>query len=148
MVFYRLPESSLFPGFRNLREQVDQLFRDFEGPRFADESAGFPAINVTASPEEVVVVAEVPGVAPADLDLSLTGDTLTLRGKRNTLPEGVEESWYHRRERRTGDFVRMVTLPDRVDAGRIQAECRDGLLVVRLPKAPESRPRQIPVQAS
>jgi len=145
MVFYRLPESAIF---RNLREQVDQLFRDFEGPRFADESAGFPAMNVHSSAEEVVVVAEVPGVAPADLDLSLTGDTLTLRGKRNTLPKGVEESWYHRRERRTGDFVRMITLPDRVDAGRIQAECRDGLLVVRMPKAPESRPRQIPVQAS
>ncbi|GAH69250.1 unnamed protein product, partial [marine sediment metagenome] len=107
-------------------------------------SRRFPPVNVYETDEEVVVRAEVPGVSVAELDLSVTGDTLALAGERRLeLPEGAS---FLAQERQHGRFRRVVALPRSVDAQEAKAEYVDGVLTVRLRKAPGARPRTIEVK--
>ena len=107
-------------------------------------SSNFPPARITGTDDALVLTAEVPGIQLADLDLTITGDALTIKGERRP-DETVAEASYHRRERLTGHFARSVTLPERVDAERITASYADGVLRVTMPKAPEARTRKIEV---
>ena len=109
-------------------------------------SGTFPPVRITATEDAIVATAEIPGVNMADLDLSITGDTLTIKGERRP-DETVPESSYHRRERPTGHFARSVTLPERVDAEKVSATYELGLLRITMPKAPEARTRKIEIGA-
>jgi HSP20 family protein len=93
---------------------------------------------------ELVIKADVPGLKREDIDLTFESNVLTIRGERRP-DEGVKEESYHRLERAYGPFSRSFTLPATVDAGRVRAEYRDGVLTVTLPMREESRPRQIQV---
>lgn len=93
---------------------------------------------------EVVLKAEVPGLKREDIDLTVENNTLTIRGERRK-DDGIAEDRYHRVERTFGPFSRSFTLPSTVDAGRVRAEYRDGVLTVMLPTREEARPRQIQV---
>ncbi|MEM1061165.1 MAG: Hsp20/alpha crystallin family protein, partial [Planctomycetota bacterium] len=88
--------------------------------------------------------AELPGVALADRDVSVIDGTLTLAGKRDA-PEGVEDARYLRAERYRGSWKRSLPLPERVVADEMSASFSHGVLKIRLPRAPEARPRQIRV---
>jgi HSP20 family protein len=90
--------------------------------------------------------AEVPGIDPNDLSISAVRDRVSLAGKRE-IPRESERVSYHRRERAGGSFNRTVTLPGEVDTARVEARYVDGLLTLTLPKAEQSKPRQIPVRA-
>jgi HSP20 family protein len=104
----------------------------------------YPALNVWTNEEGAVITAELPGVNAEDLDISLTGDTLTFRGSR--APEELEEGEsYHRRERAYGDFVRSIRLPFGIDAGKVEASSRNGLLRLTLPRAEAEKPKKIEV---
>jgi HSP20 family protein len=81
------------------------------------------------------------------LDISVTGDTLSLSGERK-IPAEDENAQYHRREREAGKFSRVVTLPSQVDTGKVDARCEDGILTVILAKAEAAKPRQITIKAS
>ena len=94
---------------------------------------------------EIVLKAEVPGLRREDIALTVENSTLTIRGER-TRDEAVSEDRYHRLERSYGAFQRSFTLPHTVDAERVRAEYRDGVLTVTLPMREEARPRQIRVQ--
>jgi HSP20 family protein len=94
---------------------------------------------------EIVLKADVPGLRREDLNLTVENSTLTIRGERRR-EEQVAESQFHRVERSHGAFSRSFTLPNTVDAARVKAEYRDGVLTVRLPVREESRPRQIQVE--
>jgi HSP20 family protein len=92
-----------------------------------------------------VLKAELPGLRREDIDLTVENSTLTIRGERRR-DDGVPEDRYHRLERVHGVFQRSFTLPTTIDAARVRAEYRDGVLTVTLPQREEARPRQIDVQ--
>jgi len=104
----------------------------------------FPPVNVRERTDAYEVTAEIPGVRAEDLDVKIEGDTLTLRGERK--PQDIGEgASYHRRERSAGTFQRSITLPGKVDASKIEAAYKDGLLTVKLGKEPSVIPKQISV---
>jgi HSP20 family protein len=104
---------------------------------------GRPAVNVWEVPEAVKVELELPGVKSDQVELSVTGDELSIKVDRpDEVPEGTT---YHRRERPVGSFARVLRLPVPVDANRVEAEMRHGVLTVSLPKAESARPRKIQV---
>ena len=106
-------------------------------------SGAYPPINVFRKGDAFAVIAEVPGVRKADLDVQVKGNTIRISGAKSvTYPEGTG---VHRRERLGGRFDRVVTLPVEIDADAVQAECRDGLLALLLPRAERDKPRSIKV---
>lgn len=140
-----------FDPFAQLREQVDRQFGEFVNqglPGLANRVLGtraFPAINIWDEGEELVAEAELPGLKSEDLDVSVVGSELTIKGERKSV--GEEGTSYHRRERGTGTFTRVLRLAAEVDAENVQATLRDGVLTVRMPKAEAAKPRKINVQA-
>lgn len=137
-----------FPDPARLRRDMDRLFDVFWAETPEESTAGvFPAMNVTQDGTRYYVRAELPGVEPGDLKISVERNKLTVGGERKIATEGEEVS-YHRRERVGGQFSRSLTLPDELDTEAVDARYADGILTVTLPKAAAARPRQISVQAN
>src|ERR671927_1071132 len=111
---------------RRLQDEVNRLFQTAAAPR----SGGFPAINVYAQQDGVVITAELPGVKQDDLEITVHRDTVTLRGERQDQPQGAGA--YHRRERGHGHFARTFGLPFQVDPDRVEAKLTDGVLTLTL----------------
>lgn len=108
---------------------------------------GYPAINVWANEEGVAVTAELPGVKPEDINISVVGQTFTLSGTRQ--PDDLKDGErYHRRERRHGKFTRTFELPFGVEADQVEAVFDKGVLQVSLPRAEEEKPRKITVKTA
>jgi len=130
-----------------LWEEMDDLFRraGSAGPARVARAAAFPAVNVFETPDAYVLTAEVPGVRLEDIEVSVEGDRVTLSGQRQIeLPKGAS---VHRRERQGGSFRRAVRLPQVASNEKAEAHYRNGVLLVRLPKAPEQHARRISVRA-
>jgi HSP20 family protein len=104
----------------------------------------YPPINVYDAGEGYILSAQLPGLAPEDVELTITGETLTMRGERKR-PEGVKDDNYRRQERPVGRWSRTITLPDRVDCTQVSASFTNGILTVNLPKAESAKPRHISV---
>jgi len=104
---------------------------------------GYPPLNVFRKGDDIVLITEVPGVQKADLRIEAKGNTIRIAGKK-TVSHG-EKAGVHRVERRGGQFDRALTLPIEIDAERIKAECRDGILALYLPRAERDKPRAIPI---
>lgn len=117
--------------------------RDAALPAYAWRRS-MPSVNVYDAGEMFVVTAELPGVRPSEFELALTGETLTLRGRRNP-DEAVPDEAYRRQERPFGAWSRSIALPTRVAGERIRATLAHGVLTVELPKAEDVPTRQIPV---
>ncbi len=130
--------------FREFQREVGRLFESMEPLQNWRVARGVPPINLYDAGDRYLMTALLPGLAPEDVDLSITGEALTIRGERKR-PEGVTEESYRRQERPSERRARTVTLPDRVDVAGVTASFADGVLTVLLPKAQEARPRQIPV---
>lgn len=130
-----------------LRKDLDQMF---EGPYpryYRQRTRAFPAVNVwTDENEGAVLMAELPGVGPEDVNISVTADTLTIGGTRKPI-EGVTPEQYHRREQNYGEFTRIVQLPYIVDSSQVRASVSKGILQVTLPRAEAEKPKQITVKA-
>jgi HSP20 family protein len=107
----------------------------------------FPLMNVTEGKDKYYVRAELPAVKADELDISVTGDTLSISGERK-IPAENEKAQYHRREREAGKFSRIISLPTQIDMGKVEAHCTDGILTVILPKAEAAKPKQIAVKIS
>ena len=105
-----------------------------------------PAIEVFEKEDKFVVKAEIPGMKEEDIDISVVGDTLTIKGERKAESE-VKEDDYYCCERSYGSFSRSIAVPSNVDAKKIEASYEDGVLEVSLPKAPEVKPKKIAVSA-
>lgn len=134
------------------RQELDRLFSDFARwpgfetwPRLGSvPSESFPTLNVWESPEAFHVEAELPGIRQEQLEIMTVGNELTLRGERaSQAPADVS---YHRRERGTGKFARVLRLPAEVDAARVEATLSDGVLQITLPKSAAAQPRKIPIR--
>jgi len=141
--------TSPFEEMERLRRQMELLSGGRAGERlWGTPAAGvFPLMNITEDKDNYYVRAELPGLSADDLELSVTGDTLSVSGERK-IPAEDEKAQYHRRERDAGKFSRIVSLPAQLDTGKVEASCKDGVLTVTLPKAEEAKPRQIAVKAS
>lgn len=137
-----------FEELDRMRRQMDWLSGGAARRLFGEPSAGvFPLMNVTEDKDNYFVRAELPGLKADELDISVTGDTLSISGERK-LPVEDEKAQYHRRERESGTFSRIVSLPAQVDTGKVEARCTDGVFTVTLPKAETAKPKQIAVKAS
>lgn len=139
---------SPFEELERMRRQMDLLTEGFPRSIFREPAAGvFPLMNVTEEKDNYYVRAELPGIKADELDISVTGDTLSISGERKILSED-ERAQYHRRERDAGRFSRVVSLPAQIDTGKVEAQCTDGVLTVVLPKAESAKPKQITIKAS
>jgi HSP20 family protein len=130
--------------FRDLQREVGRLFESLEPFHGWRVERQFPALNLHDAGDRYILSAQLPGVAPEDVDLSITGETLTMNGDRKR-PEGVSDEGYRRQERPFGRWTRTVTLPDRVESGNVSASFAQGVLTVTIPKAESARPRHIAV---
>ena len=138
-----------FGEMRSLRGRMDRLFDGFlRGPRLVPwESAelAFP-LDVYETEESLVVKAPLPGARPDDVEISITGDILTIKGESKS-EEEVKQENYHRRELRYGSFCRSVPLPTGVEHGKAEATFEHCILTVTLPKTAEAKPKTIEVKA-
>jgi len=137
-------------AFQNLRRLNSFLDEAVSGFPFGAESgtltaAWTPAVDVFEDKDAVKIVAELPGVKPEDVKISLENQTLTVRGEKKQVAEEKTER-VHRYERMYGAFERTFALPGTVDADRIEAAFADGLLTVTMPKVERARPRQIEIR--
>ena len=140
--------TSPFEELERMRRQMAWLTGGLSRGLFREPAAGvFPLMNVTEDNDNYYVRAELPGLKADDLDISVTGNTISISGERK-LPVEDEKAQYHRREREAGRFSRIVSLPGQMDTGKVEARCTDGVLTVVLPKAEAAKPKQITVKAS
>jgi HSP20 family protein len=131
-----------------MRRQWDLLSGGLSKGLFREAATGvFPLMNATEDKDSYYVRAELPGFKADELDISVTGDTLSISGERK-LPAEDEKAQYHRKEREAGKFSRIVSLPAQLDPGKAEARCTDGILTVVLPKAEAAKPKQIAVKTS
>ena len=128
--------------FREMEREMSRLLGESARPR----SAAFPPVNVHTDSDGAVVTAELPGVDPEDLDITVHNQSLVVRGERKA-PDVAKDLTWHRRERTFGQFTRTVDLPFAVDADSVQASYRDGILEVKLERAEADKPKQITVQS-
>lgn len=135
----------------SLREVMDRLFED----SFVRPGTPWPArlgastlpLDVYETEDDVVVKATVPGAKPEDIEITITGDTLSIRGEAKEKTEVKREN-YIRQERRYGAFSRSVTLPTGLETDKVEASFEDGVLTLNIPKAEEVKPKVIKVKTS
>lgn len=139
---------SPFGALNQLHRELGRVFdeNDRTEPASYEASSWKPLVDIQEQDSGFKVIADVPGVAPADVDITLDRNVLTIRGSRSTETE-TEEKGYKRRERVSGTFVRQFTLPDSVDEGAITARVNNGVLEVSIPKGKENKPRSITVES-
>ncbi|MHB1482541.1 MAG: Hsp20/alpha crystallin family protein [Bellilinea sp.] len=130
-----------------LREAMDRLFDDaFTRPLSLNGAAALPSLDVYETDDEVVVKASLPGLKAEDVQISVTGDSLTLRGEFKQ-EEEKSGATYHVRERRSGSFERTLGLPVSVQTDKAKADFENGILSIVLPKAEAVKPRTINIKA-
>ena len=142
-----LPVAAEWEPFRAMREMMRwDPFREMS-PLFAGEKGMFiPDVDVKETPEAYTFKADVPGLKEKDIEVSFTGNRLTLSGKREE-ERREEKATYFASERMYGSFTRTFTLPAGTDAEHAAADLKDGVLTITVPKVPEVQPKKIPVGA-
>jgi len=144
-----LGENEPFSPLERMHREMNRLlsaYRPLLGT--AQRSVGvYPPMNIYDDGESYIVWAEVPGMDPKSIDITVTGDTLRLEGER-VFPELPEGASYHRREREAGRFRRSMTLPDLVDSSKVKASYKHGVLEILLPRAEQAKQRKVEIQAS
>jgi len=140
-------QSSPFGQLALLRNEIDRLFEspfDFGSSELLQ--GWLPAVEISENNDQYLVKAEVPGVNPGEIDITVHENTLTISGeKKQEQKEGEGENY--RTERFYGRFQRSITLPHGVDANKIEASYKDGVLTIKLPKSEQAKPKQIQVKA-
>lgn len=153
------------PSLQDLRDELDRLWGNLvaapplHGWGVSPGGGSFPAVNIRETDDALIVEAELPGLDVGDVEISVAGDELLLKGARpecaagqqpegsgNGEPPRKECATWHRRERGTGAFERRITLPVPVDASRVDARLTNGVLTVTCPKAPEAQPHKVQVR--
>lgn len=137
-------------SLNRLRNEMDRLFGDVLVGNLNWSSlqpgsiAGYPALNVWETDDALHAEAEMPGLKSENIEIAVIGRELTIKGER--APETLPDATWHRRERATGAFARVLRLPFDVDSEKVTAAFKDGVLCVTLPKAAAARPRKIEVK--
>jgi HSP20 family protein len=144
-----------FTGLTRWESEMDRMMDDFFGRRMrpwwperwlrGDTEITTPAVDVYEEKDEIVVKAELPGMEKNDIEVNISDSELTLKGEKKK-EEKVEEENYYRCERSYGAFLRSVELPKEVQADKIKASFKNGILEVRLPKTEEAKTKEIKVK--
>lgn len=148
-----------FRELNALRQEVERAFEDLGagwGLRPASRNAflpgvsarAYPLVNVSEDKDNIHVEALAPGLDPQTLEVSVVRDTLRIAGEKAAIKADIAADAYHRSERGAGRFVRTMTLPTEVDANKVKAEYRNGLLLLTLPKSEAAKPKQIAVSVN
>ncbi len=143
----------MWRDFDRIRQEIEQIF-DFGTPVGDIRSAirgTFPAVNVGETPDKVMVYIFAPGLDPSKLDLTIEKNLLSIAGERNTdadVGENVQPQGYHRRERFSGKFRRVISLPESIDPSNVEAKYTNGILIVTIGKKEEEKSRKIEVTIS
>ena len=137
--------------FSEIQTEMNRLFDGFFG-RPSQVGGGMervwaPSLDMYETKDELVITADLPGLNEKDIHLSITGDMLALRGERRW-DQGVKQESYYRGERWFGKFERAVPLPIPVQADKVKASYRDGVLTVKLPKTEEIKPKEIKIDVA
>jgi HSP20 family protein len=135
---------SRWDPFRELQREVGRLIDSLDPFQPLRSVRQYPPVNVYDAGEGYILSAQLPGVSVEEVELTIAGESLTMRGERKR-PEGVKDDSYRRQERPVGRWSRTITLPDRVDSTQVSATFTNGILTVSLPKAESARPRHITV---
>jgi HSP20 family protein len=150
LIRYQTPDLapwSALDRWSNLRDELNSLFELPFWPSFGRQGQLFtgwsPALDLYQSNDNVVAVVELPGMRKEDIEISLHDGTLTISGERKRGSTDADKS--ERTERYIGTFRRSIALPTRVDANKVSATYRAGILTITLPKAEEVKPKQIQV---
>ncbi len=146
--FFGLPGYEVkqpFADLERMRRQMERLFEGFYGPYQRDVAGVFPLINLTENKDSYYIRAELPGMKSEDLEIQVTGNSVSLSGERK-IPAEDKTARYHRREREAGRFSRVVGLPGEVNPDKVEASLNHGVLTVVIPKAEVAKPRQITVK--
>ena len=132
----------------NLERRMGRVFNEplfFESPEVTAATAWTPVVDILDEPEFLRITAEIPGVKPGDVKISVEGNVLTIAGTKEQVAEEKAEKVY-RYERSFGTFERSFTLPATVDAEHIKATCDNGVLHLILPKVEKAKPRLVKVE--
>jgi len=128
------------------RDFIDRFFGDFSLPSIAFEDTEWvPAFDVSETDKELIVKAEVPGIDKKDINITVSDGILTIEGEKKHEKKADNEQ-YHRVERRYGTFFRTMQIPDEVEADKVDATYKDGVLNIRLPKSGAVHPRKIEIK--
>ena len=140
---FRTP--SIWREMDRLQSDMNRLFNQYDPARLRT-APSYPAVNIWSNENGLFVSAEMPGVSVKDLDISVNGDTLTISGERGVdeIPEGTH---FHRQERKFGEFSRTIQLPFAVDADKVEASFKEGVLSITLPKVEAEKPKQISIKS-
>jgi len=143
--------SELFPGdsFRSMREEFDTMMRemtkDWKNHFHLGKSFRLPSLNLSETEQQLELTMEVPGVPADEIEIELSGRTLNISGEHQEESEETRKR-FHRMERQSGSFHRIIDLPCEVQEDQISAQCQDGVLTVTLPKSEQAVTRKIEVK--
>jgi HSP20 family protein len=141
-------EGDPFQELDRLQRQMDSLFQNVASrERYPHRVGVYPLVNISEDQDHIYVRGELPGVNPEDLDITIKEQHLVIRGERK-IPMEEKNANYHRRERESGFFRRVLRLPAQVDPNKVEASCKDGVLTITLAKPEEVKPRQITVKGT
>lgn len=139
-----------FREVSRLRSEMDRLWDEYFGPGRRAlrplEEEWLPAVDVSETADKITVKAEIPGMEAKDIEISMVGDTLTIKGEKKAEREEKDEN-YHLVERSYGSFSRAMKLPAVVDSDKVEATYKNGVLTVVLPKKEEVKPKAIEIKA-
>lgn len=133
-----------FAELVEMRQRFDRVLDRARGDERWSGGRAVPALNVSEDGDQLHVEAELPGLKAEDLDITVSGNELTLKGGRKTADD--EAATYHRRERPSAEFSRTITLPYEIDQEKVEARMQDGVLALTLRKAPRLKPCKIEVK--
>jgi HSP20 family protein len=152
-----MAEWNPFADVDALRREIGRVFEDFGIEQWPAHRVAFlpgreprryPMVNLLEDKDHVYVEALTPGVDPQSMNVTALQNRLTISGEKSKVAEDIKPEAFHRNERASGKFVRTIDLPVEIDEARIQAEYKNGLLVVTLPKAEKAKPKQINVKVA
>lgn len=152
-----MAEWNPFADVDALRREIGRVFEDFGIEQWPAHRGAFlpgreprryPLVNLLEDKDHVYVEALTPGVDPQSMNVTALQNRLTISGEKSKVAEDIKPEAFHRNERASGKFVRTIDLPVEIDEARIQAEYKNGLLVVTLPKAEKAKPKQINVKVA
>ena len=147
-IIFREPGLNPLRELEQLQHRMDRLFQNAFGLERSPWRVGvYPLVNISEDRDHVLVRAELPGVKAEDLEITIQDNSLILRGQRK-IPTEEKQVNYHRRERESGFFRRIVALPARIQADKVEATCKDGILTIKLAKPEEVKPRKIQVKVA
>ena len=133
------------PVFSSFQDEMNRVLDSFFNRESSYGADWKPVVDVAETENDIVVKAEIPGIDPKDIDISITGDKLTLKGEKKEEKENTGKC-FHRVESSYGSFKRVITLPASVDVDKVTAEGKNGLLEITLPKKEESKAKKINVK--